>query len=131
VKLPEVAKAVEELMGLWNKNRGHSTYLPAASLEEWLENMGGTATYGFPDVPHTDPLKHLRETAADHLLIVQADSFLSKNTRATFPLRLKIIVTLFLAAFGETVEKGKVKSVLVQAEKKRKPSVSSQSKNDA
>jgi len=135
VKLSEAAEAMEELeelMELWKKNRGHSTYLPAGSLEEWLENIGGTASYGLPDVPNTDPLKHLRATAADHLLIVQTDSFLSKNTRATFPLRVKIIVRLFLAAFRETVEKGKVKSVLVQAEnKQRKPSVSSQSKNDA
>ena len=110
--------STDELMELWKKTQGHATYFPAGSFEEWFENLGGTATYGFPDVPNTRPLKHLHATAADHLHIVQADSFLSKNTRATFPLRLKIIVRLFLAAFRETVEKGKVKSVLVQAEKK-------------
>jgi hypothetical protein len=119
VVMSEMAKSpAEELMKEWTKTRGRATYISAGSFEEWVENMGGTAIYGFPDIPQTGPLKHLRATAADHLLIVQADSFLSKNTRATFPLRLRIIVRLFLAAFGETVERGKVKSVLVQPKNK-------------
>ena len=104
-----------ELMKRWKKDRGSATYFPASSLEEWFEEMGGTGLHERSDAY---PLGHLRGTAADHLLIVQADSFLSKNTRATFPLRLRIIVRLFLAAFGETVERGKVKSVLVQPKNK-------------
>ena len=68
-----------ELMKRWKKNRGSATYFPASSVEEWFEEMGGTGLHERSDAY---PLGHLRDKAADHWFIVQADSFLRKHTIA-------------------------------------------------
>jgi hypothetical protein len=114
----EISKSFNELNEQWKQDRGSATYFPASSLEEWLENMGGTASYGLPSLPDTDPLKHLRAKAADHWFIEQADSFLRKHTPAGPTLRIKIVAKALLAAFKESGDNiDMVKTVLDRAAK--------------
>ena len=87
-------------------------------MEQWFEEMGGTGLHERSDAY---PLGHLRETATDHLFIVQAHSFLQKRTAAGTTLRLKTISKLFLAAFNEGgITTDMVKTVLSRRKKTAK-----------
>jgi hypothetical protein len=54
-------------------------------------------------------------------LILQAESFLRQKTTAEQTLRLTIIKEFFVAAFGEYVEIGKIKAVVDQANREKRP----------
>jgi hypothetical protein len=76
---------------------------------DWLVMIEGT---GLNEIYDVNNLLNFRTRAADHWFMVQADAFLRKNKAKSLPLRQKLIVTLFLAAFDDHIEKAKVKAVL-------------------
>jgi hypothetical protein len=76
---------------------------------------------GISELTHRYAPKHLRTQGANHWLILQAESFLQEKTTAEQTLRLTIIKELFVSAFGEYIEIGKIKAVVHQANREKRP----------
>ena len=94
-------ESIDELTKEWKEEGEGLGFL------EWLDTIEG---FGLQLIYDFNDLLHFRRRAADHWFMVQADSFLRKNKVKSLPLRRKIIVTLFLAAFDDHVQEAKVKT---------------------
>ena len=96
-------ESIDELTKEWKEEGEGLGFL------EWLDTIEG---FGLQLIYDFNDLLHFRTRAADHWFMVQADAFLRKNKVKSLPLRRKIIVTLFLAAFDDHVQEAKVKTLL-------------------